>query len=351
MEVVRPELTAALAELAEQVGDSLAVHPMAGMAEPMLALFDRDPDRALAIMDRYAAAPDPWTRAAVPLQRGAFYAMFGRLAEAESECRAALAAFREIGDPWGVAVSLVQTADFAAMRADYPAAVSLLEEAATLGEEVGAWGDLVHIAGKLGAVRLRMGDLAGARADLERAEQEEGKRGAVPSDSAVWLGLVRAELHVLEDDPGAAARQCESVLSCLDSRRSVWWQGFRALAQARLGLLVVSKDEERGRALLAAALRDASEWVELPPLAGVIDAIAVLALRQPSAGRARLTATLLGGAHTIRGAYDESSLDAPAARAAALGLLGTAGFDAAYQHGRDLTREETLAIAVGVVTP
>ena len=60
--------------------------------------------------------------------------------------------------------------------------------------------------------------------------------------------------------------------------------------------------------------------MELPPLAAVIDAIAVFALRPPL-GRAgaRLAATLLGGAHTIRGTFDEASLDAPAVRAAALG--------------------------------
>jgi hypothetical protein len=239
------------------------------------------------------------------------------------------------------------------MRAEYPAAIGFLEEATSLGAEVGAWGDVVHIAGKLAAVRLRTGDLAGARADLERAEQGEEQRGAVPSDSGVWLGLVRAELHVLEGDPGAAARQCETVLSYLDNRQSVWWQGFRALTQARLALLSMAEDEERGRALLAAALRDASEWVELPPLASVIDAVAVFAVRhpRPSADRARLAATLLGGAHAIRGGFDEASLDAPAVRAAALGLLGPAGFEAAYRHGRGLGREDVLVLAAGVVTP
>jgi hypothetical protein len=202
-------------------------------------------------------------------------------------------------------------------------------------------------------VRLRTGDLAGARADLERAERGEQQRSSVPGDSGVWLGLVRAELHVMEGDPGAAARQCEKVLSYLEDRQSVWWQGCRALTQARLALLTVENDQERGRALLAAALRDASQWVELPPLAGVIDAAAVLVLRhpRPSADQARLAATLLGGAHAIRGGFDEASLDAPAARAAALGLLGPAAFEAAYQHGRELEREDVLALAAGVAAP
>ncbi len=88
MDAVRPALTAAAADFAEWSDGGLMTHPLAAMGEPMLALYDRDPDRAMAMFDRYAASPDPWTRAAVPLQRGAFSSMLGRLEEAESECRA-----------------------------------------------------------------------------------------------------------------------------------------------------------------------------------------------------------------------------------------------------------------------
>ena len=221
---------------------------MAGMAEPMLALFDRDPDRALAILDRYAASPDPWTRAAVPLQRGAFYAMFGRFAEAESECRAALAAFREIGDPWGAAAALVQTADFAAMRADYPAAIASLEEAASLGEEVGAWGDLVHIAGKLAAVRLRMGDLAGARADLERAERARPARRRAERLG----GMARAGAGGTARAGGRHWRRRPAVRggAVLPGIPAIGrgGRGSRALAQARLALLVADQGTRRAAA-------------------------------------------------------------------------------------------------------
>jgi tetratricopeptide (TPR) repeat protein len=352
MDAVRPELMAALADLAELTGGGEPGHPLAAMAEPMLAMYDGDPARTLTLLDRYAASEDPWTRAVVALQRGAFCGMLGRPREAEAGVRTALDAFRELGDPWGTAVALVLLADFAAQRGDYPTAIASLEEAASLGKELDAWGDLAHIGGKLAAVRVRLGDLAGARADLERAEQDEAQRGVARSDSAVWLGLVRAELHAREGDAAEAARQCEKVLSWLERKRSPWWQGFRAQTQARLGLSVLaSGDEPRSRDLLAAALRDAAEWVELPALAEVIDAIAALVTHASalSADRATLAATLLGAAHSIRGGFSESSLDAPAVRDAARGLLGAAGFDTAYEHGRALRRDEALALAADTV--
>ncbi len=347
LDAVRPELTAALADLAESTGDGLASHPLAAMGEPMLAMYDRDPERCLAIIARYTVSPDPWIRAAVALQRSGFRAMLGRYQEAESECAVALAAFRELGDPWGIAVAMVQLTDFAMLRADYPAATGYLEEAARQGDGVAAWGDMVYIGGKLAGIRMRTGDFAGARAELDRAESDEARRGVRESDSVVWLGLVRAELCASQGETAAAARQCEKVLRWLEARGSVFWQGLRTLTRTRLAMIMAAGGkDDRGRALLATALAEASEWIEVPVLAAVIDAIAALASR---AGHAELSASLLGAAHAIRGCFDEGSLDAPAARDTARAWLGPDGFRAAYDRGRALPREDMLTLAAGVV--
>jgi predicted ATPase/DNA-binding SARP family transcriptional activator len=348
IDAIRPELTAALADLAGPAGDGLATHPLAAMGEPMLALYDRDPDRSLAVFERYTMSPDPWTRAVVALQRGGFYAMLGRHEGAESECVAALAAFRELGDPWGIAVSLIQLADFAMLRADHRAAIGYLEEATNQGEGMAAWGDMVYIGGKLASIRLRTGDFAGALADLEQAEMDEARRSLRESDSAVWLGLVRAELYASQGETVAAARQCEKVLCCLEPKRSAWWQGFRALTHTRLGLIMAADGkEDRGRALLATALAEASDWIEVPVLAAVIDAIAVIVSRDTE--HAELATSLLGAAHTVRGCFDEGSLDAPAVRDALCARLGRDGFRAAYDRGRGLPREEMLTLAARMV--
>jgi tetratricopeptide (TPR) repeat protein len=366
-----------MADFAGWSDGGLLTHPLAALAEPMLIMFDRDPDRALALFDRYTESDDPWTRAAVPLQRGAFDSMLGRLEQAEADCRASLAAFRELGDIWATAVALVQLAQFARGRADYETALAYLREAMSLGRELGAWGDLVHIGGLVAAVRLRMGDLAAARVDLEQAEREEVARAGFMSDSAGWFGLIWAELHVAEGDAAAVVRQCEKVLSWLDRKRSAWWQGFRAQVEARLALgLLMTGDRARAQAMLADALRDASDWVELPPLADVIDAIAALALQcspgeataplpggtpsprtpladpsaRPDGPGPECAAELLGAAHSIRGCFDESSLDAPAARDVARTRLGPVAFQAAYDRGRALSRGDALALAHEAVT-
>jgi predicted ATPase/DNA-binding SARP family transcriptional activator len=352
IQAVQPALAAAVADLAELTGEPPS-NPVAAMGEPMLALADRDPERAFAVFERYLTAPDPWVRAAVPMMRGSFSRMLGRIDAVESDLRESLAAFRALGESWGTASVLIQLADLAQLKGDYATVIAALEEAGSCGRALGSWGDLSYIDGMLAAARLRTGDLDHAREDLERAERATSERSVRPNDMSVWLSLMRAELNWREGDLAAAARNCTEALAWVEARQSPWWNGMRAQLQARLAMVVLRDgDEARCRALLAAALHNAADWVERPMLAIVIDAIAVFVLRTggPDGGRATTAATLLGAGHALRGAFDEGSLDAPAARDTARGLLGEAGFDAAYSRGRALGRDEAIAAASDVVS-
>jgi tetratricopeptide (TPR) repeat protein len=348
---VQPALSAAVADFAELAHGEPPSNPVAAMAEPMLALGERDPERAFAVFDRYMTSSDPWVRAAVPLLRCSFSRMLGRIDRAEGDCRDSLAAFRTLGDSWGAASALIQLAELAQLRGDYPTTVASLEDAGRFGQELGTWGDLSYIDGMLAGVRLRMGDLERARGDLEQAEYAQSGRSPRLNDAGAWLALVRAELHWQEGDMTAAAANCAKVLAWLDQKQSPWWDGMRAQLVARLAMVVLRQgDRTRGRELLAAALDTAANWLERPALAAVIDAIAVFALHDDEPRRdGVLAATLLGAAHTIRGAFDEGSLDAPGARDAARGLLGAVGFDVAYERGRALGRDEAIAAASRVV--
>ena len=97
---------------------------------------------------------------------------------------------------------------------------------------------------------------------------------------------------------------------------------------------------------------------ELPALADVIDAIAVLTRASDRSGRpgdpvkreerAKLAATLLGAADTARGYFDEGgSLDAPAARESVRAMIGPDEFEAAYERGRALGQDDAVALAAG----
>jgi len=351
---VQPVLAAAVTEFAELTHGEVPANPIAAMAEPMLVLNERDPEQGLAIFDRYLALADPWVRAAAPMMRCSFARMLGRIDQAESDCRDSLAAFRVLGDAWGASSVLIQLAEIVKLRGDYAATVAALQDAASFGRELSAWGDLTYINGLLAAVRLRMGDLEQAQTDLEQAERAQADRSMRLNDAGAWLAQVRAELHCQQGDLTAAAASCTKVLAWLDEKQSPWWDGMRAQLLARLAMVVLRQgDQARCRELLGSALGTAAAWVERPALADVFDAIAVFVLRSAGSAApgesAAAAATLLGAAHTIRGAFDESSLDSPAAREAARGVLGEAGFDAAYERGRGLDGDQGIAAAQGAL--
>jgi len=243
----------------------------------------------------------------------------------------------------------------------------------TIGRELNAWGDLAYVEARLAIVRARAGDLARARAELDRIGRTAlARRGQIDIDR--WVTFMRAELAWRAGDPAAVVDCCLEALAAFDAYRAVWWEPLRARIRGRLALAVLAQgDEARCRDLLDAALTATANWTEHPALAGVLDACACYVLRrsgltQPSApapktdparnavpadparnavpaDRAELAARLLGAAHAVRGAFDESSLDAPPARAAARDALGPAAFDAAYRSAAGSTYQTALDLA------
>ena len=347
LDEVREPLAEALGRLTTFADAGQPIHPMAAAAVPLLAMFDRDPDAAISAIDRYAkSSDDPWMRATGRMYRATYAANAGRLDGAEADCAAALGQFREIGDPWGMAVCLYQMAEFAALRGDHAQAVAALAEAEQMGLEIDAWGDMAYIVGLLAVARARAGDVDGARADMRRAERAAAARAQDNADE--WLLLSCAEVEWRAGDLAAAGRRCEAALAGIagrDSKRTAWWVSVRAQAQARLAIITLETggDASSCRDLLAEALPAAADWVESPPLAAIMDSIAAAVVTRDHA--AETAAALLGAAHTIRGAVDECSLVAPRVREAARLALGGAAFDAAYSRGRALDRESALALA------
>lgn len=347
---VRPAITEALGELDEITGGDTELHPVAALLTPMLALYEGDPERAIALFRRYITAEDPVLRGMGLFYVARFSGQLGRVDEAEEDTRASLAEIRSLGDRFVIAITLMYLAEFAELRADHAAAIEMLAEGRAVGAELGGhWVDLWYIDGMLALVRGRAGDFAGARADLAQAASTTSCASGDAGDAAAWLRSVEAELAWRTGDLHGARRCYADVLAAIKDRPAAWWHPAQILASAglaRTGLAL--GDAARCRSLLAGALRLAAAWYEHPPLAAVLDATAAYAFR---AGSAETAAKLLGAAHTIRGVFDESSMDAPRTRQAARDALGPAAFTAAYASGRALSRDGALSLAESTLVP
>jgi predicted ATPase/DNA-binding SARP family transcriptional activator len=374
LDAVKEQLIEAVAGIAAWSEDPGSLHPLAAMGEPLLLQFTGGRERVAQVYDRYATASDPWLRAMGRFYRAQHASEMGRIDGVEDELRITLGEFRAIGERWGIALVLTIMADVIDLRADDAATIAALEEAVTIGRELNAWGDLAYVEARLAIVRARGGDLARARAELDRIGRTAlARRGQIDIDR--WVTFMQAELAWREGDPATVVDCCQAVLTAFDAYRAVWWEPLRARIRGRLALAVLAQgDEARCRDLLAAALAAAAAWPEYPALAAVLDACACYLLRRPglapaaatdnaatdnaatprpaiTTDRATLAARLLGAAHAVRGAFDESSLDAPPARAAAKNALGPAAFDTAYRSAAESTYESAIALARAALDP
>jgi tetratricopeptide (TPR) repeat protein len=268
----------------------------------------------------------------------------GRLDGAEEQCRAGLAELRALGEQWGIAMALTQLAEFAELRADHAASIAAITEAVAVGREIGVWGDLTYVEGRLAVVHARAGDLDRGYAEIARVRRSiEARGGRVDTDR--WVAFMLAELASLKGDYAEAARCCETVLTLIAPNEARWWQSLRAQVKARLAIAVLRQgDTGRCLSLLTESLEATAAWQEHPALASVLDACAVCTLTRNGPGAPEQAARVLGAAHAIRGAFDESSLDAPSAREKARQALGPGAFAAAYESARTSTYEAALAL-------
>jgi predicted ATPase/DNA-binding SARP family transcriptional activator len=347
---IRQPLTEALEALNSFGADYGAFHPLVAMAEPVVMQYDGATDQAQQQFERYITAGDPWLRAIGKVYLSAYAQSLGTLDGAEDNCRAGLAELRALGEQWGVAMALTQLAEFTELRADHATSIAAITEAVAIGREIGIWGDLTYVEGRLAVIHARAGDLDRAHAELGQVRQAvEARGGKVDTDH--WVAFMRAELASLAGDYAEAARCCEAVLTSIADHRARWWQSLRATVQARLAVAAL-KQGQAGRCvrLLAESLDYTASWWEHPALATVLEACAVYALgRDPHgeadrAAAAERAARLLGAAHAVRGAFDESSLDAPPARAQARATLGPKAFTAAYESALASTYESAIAL-------
>jgi hypothetical protein len=321
------------------------------MAEPLLLQFNGGREQVRELFDRYATARDPWLRAMGMFYRAMHASEMGRLDGVEEELKGALREFRALGERWGTALVLTTLADLTDLRADHAASIAALEEAVAIGRELGAWSDLAYVEARLASIRARTGELARARAELDQVARDAlARRGQIDIDR--WVTFMRTELAWREENLPAVVDYCLEALTAFEAHQAIWWEPMRARIRGRLAMAVLAQgDAERCRELLAAALDAAAAWTEHPPLAAVLDACACYALRRDNSAHAgdlapaELAARLLGAAHAVRGAFDESSLDAPQARDAARDALGRAAFDAAYRSSAGQTYQSAIELA------
>jgi tetratricopeptide (TPR) repeat protein len=332
------DVRASLEEAARVTRDHIGPrHPALVLAEPILSLFGGDIEVGERLIRRQLDDQDPWVVAVAHTFLAHLRLNFGQIEAGEPHIAAALEGFRRLGDRWGMGLTMGALSELQALRGDFDAAIGVMNDALALTAEMRIEEDMPYMRSRLALALDRSGDRAGAEAQLAEAERvclalhDNGGVGHVHH--------IRAEFARWDGDLEKARSEYAEATAYLERATMVSPQQL-ALTKGGLGMLAEQEgDAARARRLHSAALKYAVECQDGPILAGSAVAWAGLAVLEGNPARA---AFLLGGAHAIRGTEDAGNPDSVRIADMAKAALGPR-YEAEYERGRMLTREEAIA--------
>ncbi|GAA2590005.1 BTAD domain-containing putative transcriptional regulator [Actinomadura fulvescens] len=286
-----------------------------------------------------ATSSEPWLHALDGFSSGYQWIFSGEFDVAGPAFEEALTRFRALGDRWGIANTLDGLAMIAELRGDLDRSLALLDEAFALVEQLGVLEDMVDLLRRRAEVFIRGGDLATARTEYERAAELAVRSGSPQKVRTARQGL--GDVARLSGDIAAARDLYEEVLA---GSGADWGWTTENGARARLGLgwlAVTENDLDAARAHFLAAVDNEYGNVYAQTLAEAVAGMAAIALAEGDAVRA---ATLLAGTRVIR-ELAGSAHDIIRVTAEVRERLDGAAFQAAWDRGAAMTRQEVLALA------
>lgn len=280
----------------------------------------------------------PWTRNLAVMMTAMFRENDGEVDQMAADLSVALDGFRQIGDRWGTSMALRGLSSFQGSRGDHESALESLDEALSLIGELGTTEGVSQLLGQSAAERLELGDIDGARADLARAMQLAEETGSRGGQGMAYLGLSRVAYRTGRLDE--AKELGERAYSMLDLEVERMAPQGQAMMLANLSRVHVARKE------LDEARRYGKQAIELGlsaddmPVASII--VEVLADVEELAGEPELAARTLGMAAAMRGLRTVADADVRAAFDRLQEALGNDAFDAAYDAGASLPRDQVV---------
>jgi predicted ATPase/DNA-binding SARP family transcriptional activator len=328
-----------LAGLADTLEELVDARPLLAVALPMLTMFSGDVELMKVRLARALEHPDPWVRATALVMRAHFAENMGDQVHMRADLERAAAGYRDVGDSWGLAVTLSSQAGTLMLIDDLDGAETALDEATELLESLNGSAGAGLLQMRLADIRLRRGDFAAARELALRAVDD----GDLQRDESLFVRATIARIAWLSGDLEEFRRWTADAAARLERLKiDRPEQGHARALVETLEAVVALEDGDTTTvdSKLAAAYATAVGTTDMPMIAMVGTVASAIAARF---GRAAEAAEILGAAAVLRGAEDRSNPEVSRLIEALRVELGDDGFEAAYGRGHMLSTEAAAA--------
>ncbi|HVI16824.1 MAG TPA: tetratricopeptide repeat protein, partial [Gaiellales bacterium] len=317
-------------------------HPGAKVLRPLLLFMGEQREAANAALQRVLGDPDPWVRAAGRLAQLAYAENDGDVDLMRRYGDDAVVEWERLGDRWGLAAMLTSRGQVRTLDGDLAGAKADFERARECIRQLGGnSSDDVMVTMRLAELRLRDGDAAGAREYLE-VMRAQRTFGAGEPLQQIFIAAIEGGIAVTEKDDAAVARAYE------DLRDLLCTLGTPSLMTAHSG--AVGHAIASGLALKLGRLDETEKHVregytqavltnDKPIIASVGAAVAAWAQAR---GQAREAAVVLGASTRLRGSDDATSPNVIELVAALREDLGEE-YEVAYAEGQALDSDAATA--------
>ena len=332
---------APMAEAGRRLSAAGLGHPAAAVLVPVLLMLGGDRAGAEAAVEGLLDRPDPWVRAAARMVRLNAAENDGDLLVVRADVQPAVEEWTAVGDRWGLAAVLTVRGRLRTMDGDLGGAAQDLERARACIEHLGGTADQVLVAMRLADLRLRAGDVDGARAHV--AEMRDERFLGQSEDLRTLLVLVAeaAVARVAGDRPALeqVARDLGAHLGAHADPSSFRAHGNAVGHASATSVALALGRSAEAREHLREAYRHGVLTEDRPILAVVASAAAEVT---DAESRPEEAALLLGVATRLRGGEDEGD---PVGRELVARLRGTLGprFAECYAAGRALDAGAAIA--------
>ncbi|MEV6274323.1 BTAD domain-containing putative transcriptional regulator [Nocardia sp. NPDC051832] len=316
---------------------ALDFHPTLLMFAAQLAYPAGDAELGDRLLERAGQAADPWVRASALWMRDYVHTEQGDLATGAQARLTALRDFEQVGDRWGLGMSLLAVGRGHALRGEYAEAIKLFERGVAVSAELGGEADIFQNRTQLIAERMRSGDLPGARRDIEAIQRQAKERGYRRLAAEILFSV--AELCRRSGELDAAHAAVDELETLADRLQLPGDMAADLIAGARMANLLAAGQALGARELWPPTLAGLSAWGISAGVAHSAELLADLLLLEDDPEAA---ATALGLSESIRGVFDDGEPQLAVLISELTKRLGEDAYQRAYRAGAELPRDRAL---------